>query len=323
MSINSSETNPVINTPSDSNPQVPVSAEPVVGSVQLEPKRLARSLKRFLPELEAQQPEQLVGISIDVAAPSMLILKRWPSWQPLLARIHTLPEVDAEGISNLEGYAEATLQANAEYLTSVAAPSELVEKLAEAERLRTILWADCDVLVKREVLPPGSLNELTGLPGYRNVAVDLSALVSMLDRNEPLIQGKTAATRAELDRANLLVQYIFRNSVERETKQPHVLAAGRLRQQAFSRMSRAYDELRRCVAFFYPDPEEAERIAPSFYRGRGGRPPETAVAAPRVEPSTATHTSAPVNEHAHPAEPTTGSASTNPNALPSRSPFSS
>jgi len=238
----------------------------------------------------------------------MLVLKRWPSWQPLLARIHTLPEVDTAGIGNLEGYAEATLKANAEYLTSVATPSALFDKLAEAETLRTFFRADCEVLVRREVLPAGSLNELTGLPGYRNVAVDLSALVSILERNQPMLQGKTAATPEELERANVLIQYIFRNAVDRAGKQTHQVAASRLRQQAFTRLSRAYDELRRCVAFLYPNLEEADRIAPSFYRGRGGRPSEAALAAARGAPSTATHTAAPVAERPHLAEPITGSA---------------
>ena len=45
----------------------------------------------------------------------------------------------------------------------------------------------------------------------------------------------------------------------------------RIRDQAFTLMMRAYDEVRRAVTFLRWQQGDADTIAPSLYAGRGGR----------------------------------------------------
>jgi hypothetical protein len=243
-----------------------------------------------------------------------------------MARILALPEVDGASVQNLEGYAEATLKANADYMTSVAPPAVLAGVLEEADALRDDLLDDAQVLLRRKLLPAGSLSEVRGSSGYRNTAVELSALVSVLEKAWPDIEGKTAITRQEIDRASVLAQHIFRNAIEREGRQERHIELTRLRQQAFTTLSRAYDQLRRCVAYLFPRPGEADQIAPSFYQGRGGRPALAAeVEAPALAGNVTGNAGAAVGTVANTTsnEAPAANAPSNPNALPSNSPFSS
>jgi hypothetical protein len=256
----------------------------------------------------------------------MLVLKRVPTWAAYRERTRALPEVDQQAIDELEGLAEATLQANADYLVAMMPQPGLTELLQEATELREQLRSDADVLVRRGLLPPGSLSGIKGLSGYRNTAVDLTALVSVLSNHWDALAGKTAVTKEELDHCSLVAQKIFRNAAGREGRHPNQVAAGRLRAQAFTLLSRAYNELRRCLGFLLASAEDLEQIAPSFYQGRGGRP-SGAASQPRApasqSPLAPTVPNADSGASVNP-QGTTGvapSRAADPNALPSKLPF--
>jgi hypothetical protein len=92
-----------------------------------DPLRLAHALERHRAAFAAVPEDALVDITIDVASAAMLVLKMAPNWVPLKARIAALPktEVDQARLDEIESVAEATLQAHAVFLTTVAPASAL------------------------------------------------------------------------------------------------------------------------------------------------------------------------------------------------------
>jgi hypothetical protein len=139
--------------------------------------------------------------------------------------------------------------------------------------------------------------------GYRNVAVELSALVAVMQQHWSAIQGRTGVTTEELSTASLLAQQLFRNGASRDARHPHQVEASLLRNQAFTVLTGSYEQMRRCIAFL--EPEDAEQLAPSLYQGRGGgsrkteqpseATPPVAVTDPVVTPPAVTRAVTPAN----------------------------
>jgi hypothetical protein len=79
--------------------------------------------------------------------------------------------------------------------------------------------------------------------------------------------GKTPITAEELDEANVLADEIYFKAKERELRHPKIVAARKLRSQAYTAMVRAYEEMQRILAFLAPT--QLELLAPSLSPGRG------------------------------------------------------
>jgi len=97
----------------------------------------------------------------------------------------------------------------------------------------------------------------------------LLALASLFAEAWPSIQGRTAATVEEIERAGELGARLLSAIAE---DAPAGSTWGDVRQRAFSLFASIYEECRRAIAYLRWHERDAEAIAPSLYR-RGPRRP--------------------------------------------------
>lgn len=237
-------------------------------------------------------PESLlVDIRTDVptaASRVLTLVPRWahlrahivevfasPAWRAVPPQLQWFAPPEEDPVALLVSIADATLQAHAEYLTAMRPTGQLAVVLKHASELRKRLLIDARVLEGRQLLPRGSLRNLRRHKGYVAVAIDLMALVSMLQEHWHSIEVNCAVTTDELAAGRLLANTLFRNAYNREARVARQAAASSLRTRAFSVLHYAYADLRRCIAFLQPTAHRT--LAPSLYTGRGGRgrPPQT------------------------------------------------
>lgn len=191
-----------------------------------------------------------------------------PAWLAVPPKLQWLMAPEEDPVALLVSIADATLQAHAEYVTAMRPTGQLAVVLKHASELRKRLLIDARVLEERQLLPRGSLRDLRRQKGYVAVAVDLMALVSLLQRHWDSIEANCAVTTDELAAGRFLANALFRNAHDRDARVARHAAASSLRTRAFSVLHYAYADPRRCIAFLQPSAHRT--LAPSLYIGRGG-----------------------------------------------------
>jgi hypothetical protein len=230
---------------------------------------------------------ELVDIRTDVPQAAMRVLaavRRWNRLRPRLGALVASEErfaassemgwckgwPDADPVDVLASLAEATLQAHAEYLVAAPLTTQCSATFKRASELRKQLTADIKLLQQRQLLPQGLLRGLRRKKGYCNVAIDLTALVGLLQTHWHTISAKCAITHDELVAAKLLAEQLYAEAYDVRDRTARRQDATLLRAQAFTLMLRAYDALRGCISFLQP--VACKDLAPSLYKGRGPRP---------------------------------------------------
>jgi hypothetical protein len=174
----------------------------------------------------------------------------------------------------LESYALGAWYA---YLLALppASPSNPVQPLLEkASALRLILLillSDAEALAARGLLDLDSVQTLRAGKGNLDIANDLVALSALMSASWSKIESKTAATAEEVHSAGDLGPLLIAALGAREhgtTVTPAEAADRKLR--AFTLFTTAYDQVRRAVSFLRWNEGDADSLAPSLYRGRGG-----------------------------------------------------
>lgn len=279
--------------------------------------RARESLDKVRPAMAALEPDELVPVNTDPFTAVSTARAVLPKLLSLRDQLVELPNFDPKHLDNLETYALATLQAHTNYLASNAPPEQLQERIVEATMLREQLLSDATALANRGYISGASLDKLKGSIGFRNVASDVLTLANLLRGAWSKVSTKTGVTEAELERAEMLGEDL-NSDIGVKTVTPAVAAAVTLeRQQAFTLLTRAYDQLRRAVAYLRWDEEDADDFAPSFYAGRQRR--SSSDSDDRTEPATTTTTStATASTAAMPANPATMSSATPPAAVAPR-----
>jgi len=275
-------------------------------------------LSRVLPDCAALPPEKLLQVNLDIQAAATTVLGALPEIMARREAIAALvPTQDLSFFDKLEDYAIACRVAHLQHLTATQSESELSELVAEAQEARERLLADMTALAKRGLVSGSNLKHLSGTTGYKNLAQDLGLLVATLSGAWPAIEGKSAITAQELERAGKLELRLTRVVGLKEQGPSAAPKAADLRVRAFTLLLRSYDQVRRFVTCLRWDEDDVEAIAPTLYTGRGRRkgsevPTEPSVPGPTTgQPATTT--------------PGTPAAATTPQAKPptaaSRDPF--
>ncbi|WP_437681947.1 hypothetical protein [Sorangium sp. So ce131] len=150
--------------------------------------------------------------------------------------------------------------------------------------------SDAEALARRGLLDAETVAEIRAGQGHIDTANDLVALSALFGASWPEIAGKTAATEEEVKRAGEIgPQLLAALGVREHGKGPGPTEAADKRARAFALLVHAYDQTRRAVAYLRWNEGDAETIAPSLYKGRGGRtasssdadaPPEDTAAPP-------------------------------------------
>lgn len=236
--------------------------------------RAADALQRLASELDAVTDAELRPINIDVVSAVTTALGVAPNLAKLKDSMEKLPHYDQRLVANLEAYAFAAYEAHAQYVAATR-PSEALPALQErGTMLRDRLYADVQSLVLRDVIKAEEIRQVKTSNGYRALALDLTLLVDALQRRWEAVQGKTSAQLEELLEAEQLAEDLLLAVGERQQAPAAVADASAVRARAFTLLMRAYDEVRRGVLFLRHQEGDADTLAPSLYRGRGGPRPK-------------------------------------------------
>ncbi|MGC4089858.1 MAG: hypothetical protein QM756_18620 [Polyangiaceae bacterium] len=245
--------------------------------------------QRVEAEVRAVKEEDLKPLNLDVPSTVTLVLGAWPEIRVLRDQVAALPGFNIGAFDKLRDYALALAHTHGAF-RGLAGPPDGVTKLAEElTSIRDMLFADAMALAKRGVFDEARIAKLRSGPGYKSLAFDVVGLVQILRERWADIASRTGVQQAELDHAALLAQRLV-TSVGMKEQQPVVTTGvALLRQQAFTLLVNAYDEVRRAISFLRWHEQDVESIAPSLWSGRGARTtPEAAPVANPAEPPPAT-----------------------------------
>ncbi|NUP10737.1 MAG: hypothetical protein HOW73_32230 [Polyangiaceae bacterium] len=216
--------------------------------------------------------DRLIPIKVDIETAITTVLGCAPHLEKLRPEVASaLPGHGLGPYDNVELYALALSHAHSLHKAAARPPEPIPALVAAATVVRTRLVTDIIALVERGRLPKDALQKLRGTTGFSNLGYDLLFVSTLLRENWETIQAKTAIESAELDNAEELADRLTTAVGLREHAVKARLEATRTRHQAFTLFERSYQEVRRIVAFVRYYEGDAERIAPSIYRGRGGR----------------------------------------------------
>ncbi len=253
----------------------------------VDPLALRQALTKLRPLYAALPDAARLPIRVDPPSAAMQVLNQLDEIEPYRAKIVQLPFVNQDYIVNLEPAAMGLLEVYSQSQVAGKLPPEVMKTYREATTFRDGIKDEAGILVRRGLLPRGSLEAVSGDHGYRNTAVDLTALGNVLRDHWSVIAGKCAITAEEIDRCSVVAQMLFRNADDRLQRVVVPAHLTLLKQQAYTYLVLAFEELRRCIEFL--DRDALDRIAPSLFQGRGRKPGTGAVdpAIGTVPPSSA------------------------------------
>lgn len=218
------------------------------------------------------QADQLLQVNLDLQLALQTILGAWPEIKALRDKIaKELPAFDVAQFDQLEDHALGLMYVQARYAMATQPPDDLADLVAEASKLRDMLYADAQALLLRGLFDPRKLTGLKGGSSYKNLAEDLQALATELESILPIILGKAGTTAEDLTAATQMATRLTRVIGVRE-QSPAVLAAlAEERLRGFTRVIRVYEDARAAVMFIRRREGDADSIAPNLYSGNGRR----------------------------------------------------
>ena len=233
--------------------------------------KFEEAYKRVEPDLLAVSPDDIAPINLDIASAVATVLYLWAGILRLRDTIvRVLIDFDIVRFDKIEDYAMALGHANTMHLIATQPPDELQAIHDESAAMRETLYTDTMALIRRGFIKEASIKELKGLTGYKNIAVDLQILASLLKANWPAIEGKCGIQMSELDHALKLSTVMFGIVGFRDNGSDAQAATADMRARAFTLFTRAYDDARRAVIFLRWHEGDADSIAPSLHPGRAG-----------------------------------------------------
>ena len=255
------------------------------------PPKAAEALAIVAPELQVLHKDQLAPINIDIplsVSIALGVLEGLRDLRPSL--VQQLPEHDIAQFDKLETYALAAWYAHLLHLPPASPSSPVKALLDEAVPLRAALLGDAEALVRRGLFDQALFDEIRAGQGHVDTANDLVALSAGFSEIWAQIEGRTAATEQEIDRAAELGPLLLAAlGVREHGPAPGPSDAADRRARAFTLFVRAYDQARRAVTYLRWNEGDADAYAPSLYRGRGGRGAASggSTTAPAPEPAAA------------------------------------
>ena len=248
-----------------------VPAKPPAAARPGTPPKAEAAFAKMKAEMASLTPESLGKINLDISQAVSIALGVLPglhSFRPAMAK---LPDFDIAQFDKLETYALGAWYTHLLALPPASATNPVQVLLEEATALRNSLLSDAEALAARGLLDLESIQEIRKGQGNMDIANDLVALSASMGANWGKIENKTAATAVEVHRAGDLGPLLIAALGVREhavTVTPVEAADRKLR--AFTLFNGAYDQVRRAVSYLRWNEGDADSLAPSLYKGRGG-----------------------------------------------------
>lgn len=240
-------------------------------------------------EFAAVTEADLVTINIDIPHAVSIVLGTVDGLAALRPAIaQQIPNHSLESFDKLRIYALAAWYAHLLFLNETAPKSAVKELMEEAIPLRANLLRDAEAAAGRGLVPSKTVDEIRAGQGNIDTANDLVALSALMNDNWKSLQGKTAATSKEISRAGELGALLLSALGLREQAPTAPLPAADRRNRAFTLFYRVYDETRRAVSYLRWHDGDADELAPSLYKGRGGRGAKSDETTPEASPAAPT-----------------------------------
>jgi hypothetical protein len=251
------------------------------------PPRAAAAFADIKAELNALKQDDLARINIDIPTSVATVLGVLPKLALLRDSIVlNLPNHPIKTFDRLETYALAAWYAHLIALPPASPSSPVKPLIEEGTSLRAALLSDAEALARRGLIDADVVEEIRSGHGNVDIANDLVALSATFSNSWSEIEGKTAATLAEVERAgNLGPQLLAALGVREQGSAIAPAEAAEARARAYTLFVRAYDDTRRAVLYLRWHEGDADALAPSLYKGRGGRGSSASETSTEEEPS--------------------------------------
>ncbi len=229
------------------------------------------SYLRVRAELEAMPDEQLETPNVSVPIAVTTVQAAVPALRSLRGEFaEQLPHFDLASFDALLDYANALAHLQSENLRTPKRSSELRTAYESALQFREI-FRDAGRLLAKLGLVEGKLFESTGSDlGYRVVGYELKALCAELAALPPEVAARTPITAEQIARGKTVALMLLDGVAEKERLSVDDDSVAKQRRRAFTRMTRAYEEVRRAVIYLRWYEGDADAFAPSYFAARGG-----------------------------------------------------
>lgn len=253
------------------------------------PQEAAHAFALVEPEMAALDANSLVAINVDIPRAVATALGARPAllrFRPLI--LDEFRRFPLASLDRLDTYALAAWYAH--LLSLPAAPPDNSHKalVEEASALRSNLLVAAEALAHAGLFDAGHVAKIRSGQGHLDTANDLVALAALFRNNWGKIEGKTAITPGDIEKAATVGPRLIEAVGVREQvseRSPSQIADDRRR--AFTLLVRAYDDCRRAVSYLRWAEGDTNQFAPSLY----GRRPKAKAASPSSVDSNAQPTS--------------------------------
>ena len=248
-----------------------VPAKPPSAAKPGAPPKAEAAFALIKPEMAMLDPESLGKINLDISQAVSIALGALPGLGFLRAAMAKLTDFEIALFDKLETYALGAWYAHLLALPPASAANPVQPLLEEASALRIRLLGDAEALAARGLLDLESVQGIRKGQGNMDIANDLVALSALMGASWANIENKTAASAEEVHRAGDLGPLLIAALGVREhgaTATPAEAADRKVR--AFTLFTTAYDQVRRAVSYLRWNEGDADSLAPSLYKGRGG-----------------------------------------------------
>lgn len=209
----------------------------------------------FLGEAKALSPREVVVCRADV---SLLYDNVRAGVEAVLAERATiktsLPKLDLSRLALLPDLALALVYAAAQVDRGARSDGTTAALLKEMRPLREMLLSSAVALATAGVLPRREVDKIRRGTGPRDAAQDCVDLAALFRKHATTVKGKTAISRADLDRAAKIGSTLLTTLKPTRTKRvrtpPEVAAAANVRDRLWTLLARDHDRLVRRPAFF-------------------------------------------------------------------------
>jgi hypothetical protein len=255
--------------------------------------------ERVLPQALALERKELVPLNVNLEDVVAMVLGRLPQLLPFREGAAALRGFDPTCFDELGAYARAAGYAHSVWQRTSEPPLGLAALVEQGTALRAVLLADIAALRAHQLIPADTRARLDARVGFKKLGFDLLTLAGLLRQHWPRIEHKIPLELGNLEHASWLAERII-NAVGTRQEAPQArAAAAEQRLRNFTLLVRAYEEVRRAIAFLQPRKRQLEQIAPSLYveRQRKRHKPAPSPETPAV--ATAPHFEPPARAESH------------------------
>lgn len=240
-----------------------------MSTLSKDPQQLA--FERHLEAIQQVSVEDLIHLNRDIPSLISTVRAVVVRTAPFSSVIASLPLTDHVLLGRMADLAEGLSYIHSRVISTTRRVVEVAPLAEEAETLLAIFNGEFQMLFLRKVLPESTLPALDTTRGYKPLAANLRSVATFAQENWAKIESRCSLTAEDIKRAVSLHSEILGALGERTNDDKETLALVLLRNQTFTLLVQAYEELRHAMHYIRYKEGDADALVPSFYATRSGR----------------------------------------------------